>query len=223
MKKKIFITTIVCCMMFCGYSQSTTTEQQQVKQISDLTQLKRNQFSKEMRQNIVSTFYTSAPQEWSKEQILLAGYLKIQELKDTLIKVKYSDELSFSLRFQTMLALSRMDDKNTTEELFLMLASKETNDQTVYALYNDIVYTRQKILFDFLIERMQDKSKNCFSANPDNPQKIECAYRIVELLAPVIRDFPQRGNMSSYKKYLEKARKWCKKQNGKYQIIDNSF
>ena len=73
---------------------------------------------------------------------------------------------------------------------------------------------------------MSDQT-NCHSADNDNPTSILCGYRIMEQLAPVIKDYPLTLDASGdvktndYKKSLELIRNWLK-QNKDIYIIDNS-
>ena len=56
-----------------------------------------------------------------------------------------------------------------------------------------------------------------------------CAYRVMELLAPVIKDYPvavgvDGGVVSeNYPQALETTRAWFKQQNGKYEILRDAF
>ena len=162
-------------------------------------------------------------EEWTTDKILLSDNKKLSELKDTLMELKYNLNYPFNIRWSCMLALARIGEKTSVDEIISKISSKETDSKMIYAYYPDLIYTRQKKIYDFLIKRMMEKKMTCYSANPNNPVKIDCGYRIAEMLAPVIKDFPQRSDSKSAKKWLEKSRKWCKKQNGKYRIINNSF
>ncbi|MDR1974559.1 MAG: hypothetical protein LBQ31_07795 [Bacteroidales bacterium] len=196
--KQIFIFWILFSVSFSAHSQGT-----QQSPATDIEQLS------------ISDCMLS-PQDWLKEQILLVGTLNISKLRDTLMQLRYNLNFPFSTRWACMLALARMGEKTAIDEVLAKVSTKKTDDNMIYLFYPDLIYTRQRKIFDFLITRMQDKNGNCFSANPNNPQKIDCGYRIMELLAPVISDFPKRT--SSYKKSLNKARKWCKKHSHNYRI-----
>jgi hypothetical protein len=118
-----------------------------------------------------------------------------------------------------MLALARLGEESAINEILSKVSSKETDNKMIYVYYPDLIYTRQKKMYDFLIERMMDKKAQCYSANPNSSEKIDCGYRIVEILASAIKDFPQRSDSKNARKWLDKSRKWCKKQNGNYRII----
>jgi hypothetical protein len=157
--------------------------------------------------------------EWTTEKILLSDNKKLLELKDTLMELRYNLDYPFSVRWSCMLALARLGDKESINEILSKVSSKEIDNRMIYVYYPDLIYTRQRKLYDFLIERMMDKKAMCNSANPNTSVKIDCGYRIAEMLAPAIKDFPQRSNSKTAKKWLETSRKWCKKQNGKYRIL----
>jgi hypothetical protein len=164
---------------------------------------------------------TIISEEWTEDRILLSDNKKLSELKDTFMELRYNLNYPFRVRWSCMLALARLGEKTSIDEILSKLSNKETDNKMINVYYPDLIYTRQRKLYDFLIERMMSKKETCYSANPNAPVKIDCGYRIVEMLAPAIKDFPQRNDSKSAKKWLEKSRKWCKKQKGKYQIIGN--
>jgi hypothetical protein len=165
--------------------------------------------------------YSQETTEWTTEKILLSDNKKLLELKDTFMELRYNLDYPFSIRWSCMLALARLGDKASIDEILSRVSSKKIDNKMIYVYYPDLIYTRQKKLYDFLIERMMDKKAVCNSANPNSSVKIDCGYRIAEMLAPVIRDFPQRSDSKSAKKWLEKSRKWCKKMKKNYRISNN--
>jgi len=67
------------------------------------------------------------------------------------------------------------------------------------------------------------------STDQNNPVKIQCGYRIMEQLAPIIKDFPYGIKTSgdidtaNYREALTNTRKWFSEKKGDYEIIDESF
>jgi hypothetical protein len=167
--------------------------------------------------------FAAYSQEWTTEKILLSDNEKLLELKDTFLTLKYNLNYPFSVRWSCMLALARIGEKTSINEILSKVSSKKTDNKMIYVYYPDLIYTRQRTLYDFLIKRMMDTKNMCNSANPNSSAKIDCGYHIAGILAPAIKDFPQRSDSKNAKQWLEKSRKWCKKQKGKYRIIHNSY
>ena len=92
----------------------------------------------------------------------------------------------------------------------------------------DLIYTRQKEALDYCVELLFSDEKLCSSPNPDLSERIPCAYRIIEMLAPVIEGFPIKVNPSiglesdDYPKTLQTVREWFKK-NSNYKINRETF
>jgi hypothetical protein len=103
------------------------------------------------------------------------------------------------------------------------------NDQVVYELVPDLIYTRKNPAFDVALEILFETEKRCMSSSPDNPRKIQCGYRVMEYLAPVIMDFPYQVKSSGdldtddYSQALTVVRKWFLEKGNTYKIIDNRF
>jgi hypothetical protein len=76
------------------------------------------------------------------------------------------------------------------------------------------VYTRQPAIFKFLEGVINNNSENCQSSNPDSSKKMLCGYRVMEQIAPVIKDFPvktdETGDLVSndYVAALQQVRSW---------------
>jgi len=78
-----------------------------------------------------------------------------------------------------------------------------------------------------MIEVLMSDLANCESADNDNPTAILCGYRVMEQLAPAIKNYPLTLDASGdvktndYKKSLALVRKWFQENKDIY-IIDNS-
>ena len=72
---------------------------------------------------------------------------------------------------------------------------------------------------------LQDDDCKSASGNPDVDAKILCGYRIMELLAPVIKGYPYKSSASGmigasiYEEALSVVRKWFA-DNTEYEIIE---
>jgi hypothetical protein len=108
---------------------------------------------------------------------------------------------------------------------FVGVGRDELNSYLVSYVLSDLIYTRRKAALDYCVALLYSDDELCRSPNPDYDGSIVCAYRIIELLAPVIVDFPIQVNPSigletdDYPKTLQSIRDWFK-QNPDYRIIE---
>jgi hypothetical protein len=78
------------------------------------------------------------------------------------------------------------------------------------------------------VEALNNDAKNCESANSDNTERIPCAYRIMEMLAPIIENYPLKQNASGdietndYPMALQTVREWFK-INKAYKILRDTY
>jgi len=150
-----------------------------------------------------------------KESVLLAGYLSIG--KESLQrKLLLADDYTYQQIWYMHLALARMGiDKSLEHCINTATRVDDGNDKVAYVL-PDLIYTRQKKAIDYCIEILNDDSNNCSSPDPDKDEMICCGYRVMELLAPIIDDFPyivdDSGTLDSddYSSALTKCRAWFK-------------
>jgi hypothetical protein len=99
----------------------------------------------------------------------------------------------------------------------------------IYDLVPDMIYTRQKSMFDYLFRIIESNEKTCSSPNPDSSTKILCAYNVIGQIAPFIQKFPVEvrasGDLKSndYEKTLLDVRNWIKENKAKYVIKSDGF
>lgn len=160
--------------------------------------------------------------------VLLAGYLDINNsvIKTVLLKPKYNDKIKWAAH----LALARKGDNEEINYCIKAVKSKEMSDAVIYRLLPGLVYTRQKAAIDYLVTILNSNEKSCLSPNPENPSQIICGYRVMEFLAPVIKDFPlqliegvNQIKTDNYETALETARKWFKEHGNNYEIKTDTF
>jgi hypothetical protein len=160
-----------------------------------------------------------------KELVLLAGYLNTG--KDVLFRHWLSSELSQKNRWSIALALARMGSSEHIRFCLNQASRAPVNSSFVSYLLPDLIYTRQREAIDFCLNIIKSDSKDCTSSNPDISAQILCGYRVMELLAPIIVDFPVRVDVSGslsvgYDDALAKVRRWI--DEGKdYELNRNVF
>jgi len=161
--------------------------------------------------------------------IKLAGFAEIEQSKDFL-KENFLNNPSASKRNQwaAHLALARMGDSTSLNYCLNILKSEDLNDRVVDYLFPDLIYTRQHEAIDYMLHEILSDEKKCSSPNPDSDEKILCAYRIIELVAPVIENFPIPVNnygepeIDDYDKTLEVVREWIRTQPS-YNVSRSKF
>ncbi|MGE0090741.1 MAG: hypothetical protein AB7S50_14810 [Bacteroidales bacterium] len=127
------------------------------------------------------------------------------------------------------LALARLGVESEIEYCVNKVKKQPVNDDVIYELVPDLIYTRQRKAFDYILTILQSTEKNCYSANPENPQKIECGYRIMEFLAPVIKNYPLETDstgdliIDDYENALITLRKWFIENKTTYVIITDTY
>lgn len=174
--------------------------------------------------------YIEANYSAYKDLIMLAGYVGNDR---TLEKIKqiFPNGRKFSKPelWATYIALARLGDDSSLEYCKLRVESLPLSDQVVDILYKDLAYTRKKTAFDLMVKTIFIDDKLCTSSNPNSDKKIICGYRVLELLAPYIDNFPikilESGDLATdnYPKALEIAREWFEKNKESYIIIDENY
>jgi hypothetical protein len=162
--------------------------------------------------------------------IKLTGFVGISDLKagyrQMLADKKYPNAQS---RWALHLSLARMGEQDEIDYCFQKVRNIKVNDDVVYELIPDLIYTRQKKVFDYLLEIIESDEKSCSSSNPDSNVKIICAYRVMEQIAPYIENFPVETGTSgdlkttNYDTALAKVREWIKANRESYSIKTDSY
>lgn len=174
------------------------------------------------------TVYLTNPNNPSiPEALKVAGYVGGEELHRFLQQQDSIYTKAKRTKWPYALAMARMGDAAWITYCTEKVKRLEVNTQSIYFLYPDLAYTRQKEAIDYLVSVLLNNSYTCDSPNPESSDKIDCGYRLMEILAPVVNDFPFKvgasGDLtvSDYKKALAEIREWFKQKNGSYTINTN--
>ena len=161
-----------------------------------------------------------------KKLVLLAGYVNVGN--EILNKMLLSNELPFEKQWYISLALARQGDDLRTLYC-LQTAKKYTVDNNfVNSMVPDLLYTRQRSIINYCIDIIKSEDRNCYTSDPDHPQKIRCSFRVLELIAPVIEDFILKTDgtgglvTDDYEKSLEIALVWFQ-NNAQFSIRTSTF
>ncbi len=161
-----------------------------------------------------------------REWVLLAGFLGLEsQLKQLLAADALPKTLQQTIRF----ALVRCGDERQLQKMMQKVRTIPVNDDFADQLVPLLVYTRRKEVTDYLLELIQKDDPGCTPADAETPGAINCAYRIMEYLAPVIRDFPLKldgsGDLAvdNYPAALELVRAWILEIKGAYALEDTTY
>ncbi|NOQ25701.1 MAG: hypothetical protein GQ564_10110 [Bacteroidales bacterium] len=156
-----------------------------------------------------------------KKLAMLAGMVGAGQ--ETMQKKFLMPEVKNETKWALALALARQGSNKHTKYCVELVKNISINSDLVAYLIPDLIYTRQNQAINYCIEIIHSNKKDCYSPNPDKPEFILCAYRIMELLAPVIIDFPLQtdatGSLATndYEEALKITRNWFI-NNPTYQI-----
>lgn len=161
----------------------------------------------------------------------LVGYLQLHDLATKLkAYVEAQDPAPRNQdRWAGYIALARLGDQQAVDMILNRVRTFGVNDDAVYELFPDLVYTRSYRAIHYLEEVLFSDERNCGAPSAESRQKMTCAYRVMELLAPVIKDYPASvsagGGVASknYQQTLQTVRTWFKQQDGKYEILRDAF
>lgn len=157
----------------------------------------------------------------------LAGFLQLGDLTAD-IRAWTQPGNPAAIRWSALLSLCRMGDAAATEAVLRRASDIPVNDDVVYQLFPDLIYTRAPKLIAYIVEALHQDQPNCFAADAEREVLIDCGYRIMEQLAPVVRDFPveldEGGDLKSdnYQASLESIRLWFRENPG-YTILDKTW
>jgi hypothetical protein len=181
-----------------------------------LTEFKKTDFTKSNKDSLHSLLKNKSAH--IDVVMKLIGYLEMHEVSNELFALSQDGAMGRKERWTSMLALARMGDGQAAGDIMNRVKRMPLTDAVVYEVFADLVYTRNREVIAYLIEALNSDSKNCESANADSNQKIPCAYRVMEMLAPVIENYPLKLSESSdiettdYPGALQKVRNWLKEQ-----------
>jgi hypothetical protein len=156
---------------------------------------------------------------------LLAGWLgQLEALQSVPFEYRRSSRASNDYD----LAMIRAGDPGRIERLKRLLQEVEVNDDFVYQLAPKLLYTHRREVIDFFFDEILADKRNCQVADLHSSGQINCAYRLLELLAPRILNFPLQLGVSGdletddYPAALATARAWIQAHRNDY-VLTTSY
>ncbi|MGM0532186.1 MAG: hypothetical protein ACQER7_12645, partial [Bacteroidota bacterium] len=159
-----------------------------------------------------------------KEIVRLSARLGIKDLASHYNHLLITGSVDSSTRWTLNVALGRLGDEKSARWCVDQVRQMGLNDQVVHHLAPDLAFMRCKPAMDYLLSAICRDQQNCSSPNPDSNAKINCAYRLMEVVAPAIKGFPvqtdEGGNLQTndYPRALEKVRAWIYEHSSDYEI-----
>jgi len=157
---------------------------------------------------------------------LVAGYLnKAQAL------YAVPEEFRKSTRDKNAydLALIRIGDESRIQRLKRLLQTVTVDDDFIFKIAPQLIYTRRREVIDFMFNEILKDQLYCTPADTHTSGRINCAYRLLELVAPVVRDFPLQvgpsGDLTTkdYPAALKMARNWILANHENYAVITDTY
>jgi hypothetical protein len=193
--------------------------------IESLAGFRKENFSAAVRDTIDNLLSANTPH--LDELLKLAGFLAMQE---QVLKIRHIMETNTNakIKWAARLSLARMGDAAAIASIMKKLNSTGVNDDFVYDIVPDLIYTRQPEIFEFLEKIINSDAQNCQSDNPDSNKKILCGYRVMGQIAPVIDNFPLKTDdsgeliVSDYALALREVREWFA-SNDSYNLKTNIY
>ncbi|HEY3429565.1 MAG TPA: hypothetical protein VGK39_02740 [Cyclobacteriaceae bacterium] len=191
-----------------------------------LTEFKKTDFTKAHRDSLTSLFRRNPP--YIDVLAKLAGFLEIKELQNELFAMSQQTTLGRKERWSAILALARMNDERAVNDMMSRVKRMPVTDGVVYEVFPDMVYTRRPEAIAYMVEALNSDAKNCNSADAEREARIPCAYRVMEMLAPVVEGYPLKLDESGdvdvkdYPTALQLTRDWFTK-NKNYKIVTATF
>lgn len=183
-----------------------------------------DQFSFRARNRVAShAIEQSSP---FKEIVRLSARLGLSDLISHYHHLLRNESYDHATHWGIRVALGRLGDKSSARWCVEQVRRMGMNDQVVHHLAPDLVFMHYKPALDYLLETISSEEQNCSSPNPDSHARINCAYRLMEVVAPAIDGFPvqtdEGGNLltDDYTKALETVRKWIVEHADDYEMRD---
>lgn len=189
------------------------------RNVKKLQRFNLSEFDNVAKQKLASLLQANPPHQ--DQLIKLAGFLEMQtELQNILSQETISKKNKEALK----LALVRIGDEVKLQNLMKNIKKIPIGDDFIYQIVPVLIYVRQKAATDYLMEIILQDSEDCTPADAETSGTVNCAYRIIEALAPVVIDFPVEvddfGDIvtKDYEASLKKVRKWIRKNKASYEL-----
>jgi hypothetical protein len=190
--------------------------------IGYLTHFTRRDFTKDACDSVRSIIHRQ-PLSFDK-LIRIAGFLDLKDQIPFLDSIFNSGKIPTKTQWNIQLTLARMGNTNSAKYCLDLAKIYPVDDNIIFYILPDLIYTRQKMVYDYLLEILYSDDPKCSSPNPYYSGAILCGYRVMEGFAAVVNGFPLKTNSSGeiitndYEKSLKVTRKWFDEHKADYEL-----
>lgn len=163
---------------------------------------------------------------FAEKFFLIAGYVgsesMVSVLKDKRVKCNAEQ------RWYIDLALCRLSDETSVQKVLSRLTKIQPSLDFIDLILPDLLYTRQREIYDWIINQAMTDECKCASRSPISERQIPCAYYIMYEIADYINGFPidrdEDGEKDDdfSKSDIKKMRMWLT-DNPNYKIVDEGY
>jgi len=161
-------------------SYKNSTPQITILKTCDLSEF--DDYSKQKLQGLIQTDHPQRDQ-----LILLGGFVGLDPSIFKQISETTKDQ---SVKRAAKLARVRLGNKTLLANMMKNIKKIPINDDFVFTIAPMLLYVRKKEATNYVLEVIQRKGSTCSVPNPERSGTINCAYRLMEQLPPVINNFP---------------------------------
>jgi hypothetical protein len=159
--------------------------------------------------------------------VKLTGFLDLKDLVESIKPLSIQGNPR-QIRWAAIITLARLQDAPSQQEMMARVKKLTLNDDVVYEVFPDLIYTRDREAINYMVELLNSDGKYCMSADAEREVAIPCGYRIMEQLAPVIKNYPlevdESGDIKTkdYLAALASVRHWFAKHED-YEILVDRY
>ncbi|MBL0739666.1 hypothetical protein [Chryseolinea lacunae] len=193
--------------------------------IGYLKTFRKEDFTAAAKDSLRSLFNRKGPH--INELIRLIGWLELKDMIEA-IRPYTKPGNTQPIRWASLVSLTRMNDEAATTEMMRRVSKFPVNDNVVYELFPDLIYSRHPIAIAYMVDVLNSDAENCLSADAEREAPIPCGYRVMEQLAPIIEKYPltldESGDLKTkdYTTALQTVRAWFAK-NAKTYVINRDL
>lgn len=202
---------------------ATMTRQAEIAQ--QLQEYELDKFSSDARNTLVRL--AERPNTGGRaDYVLLLGFLGETA---SIGRIATEKEKTDPLKRAINLARVRSGDADRRANLLKNVRQYNIEDDFTYSVVPLLVYTRQREVLDYLWQQLITENLRCSPSDAETSGRIDCAYRIAEVIAPAIIDFPvttdEEGNLitDDYRSALQEIRRWYAAHSKDYQIVLDTY
>lgn len=179
-------------------------------------------YGKEHRQELVVLLDSVENPNILTSLYQLCGQHRVEQCIPVLKDVVSSDNTPFMQRWVALAALSRLGHDEAGAAMTRYLTRMDLSLNTIDILYPWVMFSQNRDNIDFLVDKIRHDESGCESTNPNVSTDIPCAYMLLRVVAPHVKELPWKGenglqNMQ-HEAALARAREILKSTDKNYTL-----